>query len=812
MRLSVRSIGAGIKRFAVFIKGKATEALRQTVRVLLLPFSRIAKRTKLYRWANANEPTDPEERAELRRTRIHRLVALSLLAGFSALAILIFGNPWLRAKSSFRYIGQAAGYVWGVWSEPEAAKAPEISNAMEEQFQTILANVKSFWYYFQVWIGALFNPDIAKGWGHEFLVGMTNLLRIVDWIPAIALIVYLIIQSITRARPEEERGESKALRAWNERIVPRFVRPIQKEILLFFDYLRSAAWFKRAFFILAGALCIVGWTALDTLTSYLMMVLSFEFGWFPTYFASVLVDLVVFFSKIGVPGAIAVGLFLFIRAEKRLAASRVMEMQSNNEDIAASLPNITAINGPVGSGKTTMMSSLVLDVEGQTRDRCLSIMKKYASAFPKFDWRKLEEWVVSATAEEEEGKKPSFRLHTRAQVKIALSFLWRDFEKSGYAPMTKNGSEAFFGYDVDRGLSWFDGAKEIHLLQAVQTYAECFFLYYSGQKLATSNYPIAFPGYCYGDHFPVYGPPSFYVGEKGAPPIDGFSHVMDMDFFRIEKRMDPKSDSGKASVDGGAVAITEASNERGNRFDYVGKKKTDDDPNPLNDGWNKKIRLVRHDSTIDGTPFTKVFYDFQRGDSMNAEARDMAEDTITIMQRGEEMNCLPFWPMDEFVCCAVENWWTNFYYYTWKPNRGKETLLTAFLGWLTGKFIVHRQRMRYRYGYEAIVFNREHGGMNGLTGQRTTETYFSIYRRTRGELFNTAVYGPILEQPFINAKEGWLDQPTYESVNATSEEFAMQHSYFIKGISGLFDPKETRKSAKRIKDSQKNGSDTPFEE
>ena len=55
------------------------------------------------------------------------------------------------------------------------------------------------------------------------------------------------------------------------------------------------------------------------------------------------------------------------------------------------------------------------------------------------------------------------------------------------------------------------------------------------------------------------------------------------------------------------------------------------------------------------------------------------------------------------------------------------------------------------------------------------------------------------------------DQPTYESVNATSEEFAMQHSYFIKGISGLFDPKETRKSAKRIKDSQKNGSDTPFE-
>lgn len=35
--------------------------------------------------------------------------------------------------------------------------------------------------------------------------------------------------------------------------------------------------------------------------------------------------------------------------------------------------------------------------------------------------------------------------------------------------------------------------------------------------------------------------------------------------------------------------------------------------------------------------------------------------------------------------------------------------------------------------------------------------------------------------------------------------------HFIKGISGLFDSKETRKSAKRIRDSQKNASDTPFE-
>ena len=55
-----------------------------------------------------------------------------------------------------------------------------------------------------------------------------------------------------------------------------------------------------------------------------------------------------------------------------------------------------------------------------------------------------------------------------------------------------------------------------------------------------------------------------------------------------------------------------------------------------------------------------------------------------------------------------------------------------------------------------------------------------------------------------------MDQPVYTSVDATSEEFKIQHSYFIKGISGLFDPKETTRAVKRIRDAQDSGSDTPF--
>lgn len=787
---SFKAIGEALNRF-----------FTEVVRTVLLPFP-FLKNTRIHAWANRNEPEDPEERRELNKRRIFRYISLALAIGLIAICLLIFGNPIPRAVNSFRYAGESFAYAFGIWTEAEENAAPQISNALLEQFEGLLANVKGFWFYFQASVGALTNKDVAYLWWHDFMNGLINILRFVDWIPIIVIAFKLLANAYTSEK-EEDIGKSKPLTVWEEKIVPKFIRPTKAFFLEFLDYFTSARWVKAVFITSILTLCIVGWTAFDIVISYLLMIMTFDFGWFPTFFASFLVDVVVFFLKIGVPGAVIVILCLLLTWRRKRAVAMMAEMQSKNEEIAKSLPNITAINGPIGTGKTTMMSSIADDMEGMLRDSFLKDMRRYTAAFPRFEWTKLEAWVMAAA------RKDGMNLNNRAKIKAGIAFVYSNWKKSGYKVHDEDGCELFFGYDRDYGMTWHDGAKKRTLLDAVQIYAQSFFMYYTGDRICFSNYPIAFEKNMMGRYFHVYQPSSIFVFERVPRPRDDFSHVLDMDYFRILKTME-KSERKRGFIDAGVIAMTEGSNERGNRFDYVGLSKSDDAPNPKNDGYNKYMRLLRHDCTIDGTPRKRMIYDYQRGESMNAEVRDSAEDTITIMARGEEDNVLPLWSVEDFICSFIEAKWTNYYWYTWKPNRLKETLLNRFLAIFCGIFINRKARARNLYGYEIITFNREHGGMNGLTGQRTIEHYYSIFRKTRSNLFNTAVYGPIMDQRAVTALNGWTDTPTYKSDLATIENFESQHSYFYKGLENFVDKKASKSVMEKIAKATNKGSESPF--
>lgn len=793
----LRRIGSAIVYFA-----------RQCVRVFLLPFGFFLKGSGAWDWANRDEPTDPKEKAILRRTRIFRYLSLLSLISLASLMILVFGWPFERAGSSFRYLWQSIQFTFGNWTAAEELSPPDISNATMEQFDGILANIKNFWYYLQLWIGCLTNPDIAKEWGHEFLEWITNVLRFLTWIPVGILAFYLLTSSITAPHPGEDISKSAILSWWDERFVPTIFRPVRDFILDFLDYFRDSKWVKWTFWISFGVLCLWGWTAFDVIVSYLLMIFTFDFGWFPTFAASAFVDVVVFFVRIGAVGTAAVILFLLFKAIKKAAVSKIMQMQAINEEVAESLPVITAINGAVGTGKTTMMSSIAYDGDSLTRDYYLSRMKTYAAAFNAFPWRKLELWVIA----QQKVKDERNRLNTRAKIRRVILDLYKRWKDAHFAYCMEDGSEYFFGYDPEFGIEWDNGAEVVSLAHAAATYAECYFMYHFGLKLVTSNYPIGFKNGHGGDFFPVFEPAGSFITKPDDAENVAYSGVLNMDFFRILRQMDPSDDGRLASIDGGFIAMTEASNERGNRFDYVGKKKTDGEANPLNDGHNQFMRITRHPFTVDGKPTVKVIYDYQRGDSMNAEGKDSAEDTILIMQRGDEDNALALWGVTETVCLFFETWWTNFYWYTWRPNRGKETLLTRFLGRICGFFINVRQKLRYRYGYETIVFNREHGGMNGLTGKRTMEQYFVIYKKTRGGLFNTAVYGPVVETSSLAAKNGWAEAPRFSSINGNWEEFKEQHSYFFEKLAGTYADLSKGKPAERLKAAQTRGTDTPFQE
>lgn len=817
--MKLLAIPKAVGRFFSFLWGKVLGVVRQVLRFFLFPFSRRRGdgpwKTKpslfwaIVLWSEKGEPEDPQEKEILFRHRWYTLATFLWISAMVALMLLVFGNPVPRAWCSIRYVADSWTYIFKyLFLNQEDAPAPTMSNEASPDYSWVLSTIRSFWFYFQAGVGGMANGHVAREWFVETSNRLIDFVKVATWIPIVIVIAKILASVLVSPHPGDDGRKTAALRMWDDRIVPRVIRPVVETAK---DYgrwcsARSAA-IKRTVWILAAALCIFGWTVLDFATSYFVMLMTFSFGWFPAFGASVVVDAINFLARIGLPGIVVIAVRWIYRSQTRAGLMELRSMQANNEAIASSLPVVTAVNGPVGVGKTTMVSSVAVDAESYFRDYYLSVQMKYSAAFPKFDWDKLEDWV-RAKCDPSAGKG---RLETRAKIKEGLKALWDGWIDSGLGFSLENGNEAFFGYDADFGLDYFDGAKRISIIDAVMAYAESYFMYFSGRKLVTSNYPIAMDSGGYGEFFPIYNPASAYLAGGCKPPkgSKSFSTIFNEDFFRIKTAVDPNDTSKDASIDGGVIAMTEGSNERGNRFDYSGMSRKDKSANKVNDGWNQAMRLIRHWFMVDGKPVVNFIYDYQRGDAMNADQKDAAEDTILIMQRGEEQNALPCWWFLDYITEWFQAKWNNYYWYSWKANRRKRTLLNRILGRICGHFINLRQRLRYSYGYEVAVFNREHGGGNGLTGQRSTEQYFFIYRKVRGELFNSGVYAPILEQRSISAKSGWLDMPTFSSVEATPEEFELENSFFMQDISSLFDSRAAGKASDRIKRNAAEGTELP---
>ncbi len=786
--------------------------LREFTLVLLFPFKKRMEKKKsaffarIYKWASKGIPAAKEDAIAYHRNTAFVFLTLILLGAFCGIMLAIFGSPIAWLDDTIDFGSQAISYVSLRFSGKKDLPSFPISELANGEFASAAGNVRSIWYYFQVSCGALTNGDVTILWLQSLLDFALGLLNVINFLPFIVIAFVLLKRFVSTPIEGEEPGRSKTLIWFEDYFVAKIWAPLRKEASLFASWLIEKRWPKAigTFFVLF--ISPIGWILFDCIIGYLLIVLGGTLSWVPSFFVTLSVAIAEIVLRVGATGGIAIAIYLAVRINRNAALADLRSMQSSNEDFADSLAVINAINGHVGSGKTTMLSSIATDQEANFRDYYLSVMMKYQSAFPFFPFDKLERYVVKHSTCQ---ITDPTRLATASRLKQALVSLWNAWWDDDFKKVNAAGKEAFFGYDRSYGIRWFDGAKEVLLIDALEAYAESYFMYFSGQKLVTSNYPIAMDHAPSGIHFPIFAPANSYLNGGCAPEGDkSYSHVFDEDFFRIKTPVDLDSTTSGASIGGGVIAMTEASNERGNRFDYVGMSKKDGGANQLNDGWNQAMRLIRHWFMVDGRPCCCFIYDYQREDAMNADARLSAENTIFIQERGEERNALPLWWFTDSICSAVERWWNDIYWYSWRPNHARETLLMRLIGIFCGLFINHRQRMRYSYGYEIATLTRTQGASESETGKKTVEEYYFIYRKVRGTLFKSDVYAPILSQRSLSSNKGWMDQPAFQSVFASPKEFSMEHSFFLDSLGSLFDPQASAKAVRKIdSDAHKKGTE-----
>jgi hypothetical protein len=750
-----------------------------------------------------------------------------LLAGLTAGLWAVFGWPWARIAESASYQWRCVVYLFtGISGNSDGSWAQSAPGSQSAVFAAVQSSLSGIAFVFKAASASLLNKAALSLSALGLADLVSGILQVAVWVPYAALFGYLLKTLALQPEKKDKAGKTKALAFWEGK-PSATLRWVSNEIGTYSAWLRENP-LGRAF-VAAGFASILVFSRLamsgiDLIAFYLVFTRSLFGASVLPVFAALLATVADDLSDLWWAGDLLIALWIAFLIIRKRALDMLREEQAQNEDEASELAISSIFTGPPGIGKTKMMTSMAIDLEGQMTEKAFGIIRKYAMAFPRFDWPALEAWVSGLMEEETSANRelgeieaklkalPSKKgsdgdkakaaaeisalrarkaelakkglVANRAQLRARLFAMFAEYKKSGFDP------SLFFGYGAGDGLWWFDGAKEVYLPAAADAYAESFYLYFPGLPLAVMNYAVRFSKGIGGEGFPLYRPLGWYLA-GGCKPYEGesqYSAISDFDARRIAKRLDPLDADSWACLDGCVEAYTEIDKERGNKDDYVGIRGRDE-PNPTNDGFNWSVKLTRHDFTIDGAPFTAILFDTQRPDSVNADLRESSEDSIYIWERSDTESALPFWKADQAITSWVIGQWMSYYYAFRNARPGVETLYNRALAAVARPFFNHMERMSNSYGFERVTFRHQVGGTGNIAGKAVTEEYYFIRRKTESGIYANDCYRAIGDRRRIDARKGYLDAARYGDIDMTLEEMRRQNSYFIKKLED-----ETRQS------------------
>lgn len=687
-------------------------------------------------------------------------ISIGLLIVLSGLIAIIRPEIYVRLWNSISTFLKTLGNIF----IPLSRTSPIVPATLGDYKFAVVSDFKALLYDFKIVSLALFNPDVAGFYGIDLLSFLNNILRVVIWIPMI-LVFFMLINAITlRDKPAEEDEESNALIKF-KKMEKRFF-PIKKWFKDFNEFLnkKKNLIYKTLFLIIIGIGYRVVPIFLDLISLYFNLVKFFDFKIFFDYLSVFIFD---FFIVVGYYNKYLLSFLLIVIVlvlRGHFGRKKLMRMQTANEEVAESLAVATLITGPPGSGKTLMATSLALDIELQFRDDAFKIIKKYAQMFPMFPFYSAEEWLLIMIKDR--------RIVNRSQIKIEVEKRWEEFN------LNKDKS-LLFNYDTDQySLLYFDGIKYISIHEALIQYLQAFFLYGSDKALSFTNVALKHQ-YIREGHFPLYDYDYINKNKRTWSLISKNSSIMNFDSRRILNHVNPYDSSGWYMMDGQVELVTEIDKERGNQLDHKKIDRKETDANQTNDGYNRSIKVTRHEFTIDNQPFSKLLFDTQREQSVNADLRETNEDKITIQTTQKEVDvCLPFFWFDYLLLNPLVDVF-NKYYYDFRSKRKDKTLYVYLMNKLINPLFKYLNKIYNVYGYKSVEYVRDKGSSGEHEGLVNIEYYYFILQKMYSDRYATDCYSAYFDNQRASSKKGFLDSPVYSSSRASVAELSLQESYWI---------------------------------
>lgn len=644
--------------------------------------------------------------------------------------------------------------------------------------------------YWKLW--ASLDNFLEYAWSLSAVLEVT--LEVITLALPLAVPLWLKAQRYTDDQDEDEENQnplgedSKHLRRF-KKLMYATAYPMVRWCKGFFVFVRENKLYCQTWLFLWLLYFNVISIGIAFFAFYFYFVATFDFISVYTQLVKLLLDLTPMIRFI--PGAVwlVFGYFVLNHLAKETGYACLEHNERMNRGFLNERGVVTVIYGNMGTGKTRMLTSLALSAEKQLRDDALEILLETDMKFPNFPWVKLRAEIKHRMEEHKIVDVFSIRRWIRTWKKDFL-YLEENGLFSWYRRRVRKGkqrNDITFGYDTEHYRTTYnDNLKIVHLFDAIEDYAQAYFVYSIQTSLIFSNYSIRVDfDRTENGHFPLYNDDFFRRNPKYQDMYSRYCHIIDFDMLRLGKRM-LEENSNKNALGFGVYVVSEIDKERKNELEIrkqaSSKKKSradeaeEEECSQNNDLFNACLKMIRHATVIANRVFVKVLCDLQRPEDWGAGGREVGE-VVFIEDKGEKAPTLPFyspyWLIQSLY--SIHNVFFRFYL-SYMGVREDDTLLLYLFHNTTALYSQYIDRTEKLFGCQTFYLQVESGRMDGKPKERK---FFGMDKKDFSRRYSTDAMSSIFDLPNTVSIADFIE---YADIMATKEERALQHSHFQRDI------------------------------
>ena len=473
------------------------------------------------------------------------------------------------------------------------------------------------------------------------------------------------------------------------------------------------------------------------------------------------------------------GYWLFSLWRRHLGKKALKRCIDHGYEFIDRYPGTLFVHGKQRSKKTSMLTTLKLLYERVFRERAEKKILLRDKQFPFFPWIRLEKFINQAR----ERHQIYMLYHCRAFVRMlrkteSLSGKRREIYMKllrryyGYEY-----DDCYFGYDTAYGLEYDDGLTVIHIYDALEMYAQLFFIYHQTTPLDLSNLAIR-EDFTWKDHgnFPIFDGDFLKKTSYESNKASKYSHVIDFDAFRPGLKFDPDNPN-KDAVEHGIVVIQEVDKERKNSKtrSAAGNKAAGElgIATQDNDGFEIDFKVRGQVALVDNVDFFAWLVDAQRVGDLGSSIAELTNQ-IYIKGRAEERLILPFFEIEDALFSAL-TWLYNKIHLFFRSRKGSNVLLHHLIKLFFEPFFKAYDRIEKQFTVWKLRVKVKDGG----DGEDLGEEYFYIPQYvTYRDRFASDVCKAFYEYRFAKSKRGIDDIECYDDTETDVKKMVKQKSFF----------------------------------